>query len=163
MISRTNALTHICLITCWLALIPSCKKSDEASKNASPASSKPVWVDPNKWEPDPALPKPEITASIVILKEPLKKKISFKVVAQEANGMTVQEVQLLIKYRELDEQTKEWVYPEGKQVHKMIPFIDKGKGLFQTPIVEKALRPLAETHTDDNWTVEVLMYGPYWK
>ena len=99
----------------------------------------------------------------MIFKEPLKQKISFKVVALEANGMTVQEVQLLIKYRELDEKTKEWVYPQGKQVHKMIPFIDKGKGIFQTPIVEQPLKPLAEAGTDDNWTVEVLMYGPYWK
>ncbi len=142
-----------------IVLIPSCEKK----KAAPPASAKAVTVDLTNWKADPSLPKPVITATVEIVKEPGKKKVSMKVTAKEANGLTVHEVQITLKYRVFDKEKGEYVYPEDSMTYKMIPKIDKGEAVWQTPIVESYLRDRAWDGTDDNWETEIRRYNQYYK
>ncbi len=142
-----------------IALISSCEKK----KAASPPPVNAVTVDLTNWKADPSLPKPVITATVEIVKEPAKKKVSMKVTAKEANGLTVHEVQIALKYRVFDKEKGEYVYPENSMAYKMIPKIDKGEAVWQTPIVESYLRDKAWDGTDDNWEIEVRSYNQYYR
>ena len=149
-------LIPLCVL---MALIPSCEK-----KAAAPsARPKPAGVDLTNWKADPNLPKPVITATVEIVKEPGKKKISMKVTAKEANKLTVHEVQITLKYRVFDKEKGEYVYPENSTAYKMIPKITKGEAVWQTPIVESYLRDKAWEGTDDNWEIEIRSYNQYYK
>ena len=142
-----------------IVLIPSCEK-----KKAAPGTSpKPAAVDLSNWKADPNLPKPVITATVEIVKEPGKKKVSMKVTAKEANKLTVHEVQFALKHRGFDKEKGEYVYPEDSMTYKMIPKIEKGKAVWQTPIVETHLRDKAWEGTDDNWEIEIRSYNQYYK
>ena len=145
------------------ALLPvalnSCEKQDAG---ATRSASKPA-IDLTNWKPDPGLPKPEISAAVEIIKEPQRKKISMKVTATETKGLTVHDVQFLLKYRVFNEETRQYDYPAGMVTPKMIPKIEKGVGLFQTPIVEKHLREVAWDSENDNWEVEIRSYSQYYK
>ncbi len=142
-----------------IVLIPSCEK-----KKAAPATPpKPAGVDLSNWKADPSLAKPVITATVEIVKEPGKKKISMKVTAKEANNLTVHEVQIALKYRVFDKEKGEYVYPENMLTYKMIPKIDKGEAVWQTPIVETDLAEKAWEGTDDNWEIEIRSYNQYYK
>ncbi len=142
-----------------IVLIPSCEK--KAAPSSAPP--KPAGIDLSNWKADPNLPKPVITATVEIVKEPERKKISMKVTAKEANKLTVHEVQITLKYRVLDEEKGEYVYPEDSMTYKMIPKIEKGKAVWQTPIVEIYLRDKAWEGTDDNWEIEIRSYNQYYK
>ena len=137
----------------------SCKKEDGGT---IPAPSKPA-VDLANWKADPNLPKPQITATVEIIKDSEHKKISMKVTAEESNGLTVHEIQFMLKYRVFNEESQKHEYPEGTAIPKMIPKIEKGAGVFQTPIVEKALREVAWESNNDNWEVEIRSYNQYYK
>jgi hypothetical protein len=142
-----------------IVMISSCeKKAAPAAKRSTAAA-----VDLSNWKADPNLPKPVITATVAIVKEPEKKKISMRVTAKEANKLTVHEVQIALKYRVLDKEKGEYVYPEKSTAYKMIPKIDKGEVAWQTPIVESYLRDKAWEGTDDNWEIEVRGYNQYYK
>jgi len=146
------------LCTC-VVLIPSCEK-----KNASSGTTaKPAAVDLSNWKADPSLPKPVITAIVEIIKEPGKKKVSMKVTAKEANNLTVHEVQIALKYRVFDKEKGEYTYPENSMTYKMIPKIEKGEAVWQTPIVETYLQDKAWEGTDDNWEIEIRSYNQYYK
>ena len=156
------------LIWVGVALLPvalnSCEKQDAG---ATRGASKPA-VDLTNWKPDPGLPKPEISAAVEIIKEPFikepqRRKISMKVTATETSGLTVHEVQFLLKYRVFNEETRQYDYPSGMVTPKMIPRIEKGVGLFQTPIVEKHLREVAWDSENDNWEVEIRSYNQYYR
>ena len=142
-----------------IVLIPSCEKK----KGASGTPAKPPAVDLSNWKADPSLPKPVITATVEIVKEPGKKKVSMKVTAKEANKLTVHEVQIALKYRVFDKEKGEYVYPENSTTYKMIPKIEKGEAVWQTPIVESHLRDKAWEGTDDNWEIEIRSYNQYYK
>ncbi len=142
-----------------IVLIPSCEKN----KAASPPPAKAAAVDLTNWKADPSLPKPVITATVEIVKEPGKQKVSIKVTAKEANGLTVHEVQIALKYRVFDKEKGEYVYPENSMTYKMIPKIEKGIAVWQTPIVESYLRDKAWEGTDDNWEIEIRSYNQYYK
>ncbi len=151
-----------------LRLLPLCalivlNLSCEKKKAASGTSVKPTAVDLSNWKADPSLPKPVITATVEIVKEPGKKKVSMKVTAKEANNLTVHEVQIALKYRVLDKETGEYVYPENSMTYKMIPKIEKGETVWQTPIVESYLLDKAWEGTDDNWEIEIRSYNQYYK
>lgn len=123
----------------------------------SPATEE---ADPETAGVDEELPEPDITTKIEIVEEPEKNKISFKVTATEAHGLTVKEVFIEISYRSFDEEKKEWVFDPRLRTIKLIPVIEKGgPTIYQTPIVEPDLKPLALASTDDNWTVKVERYG----
>ncbi len=143
----------------FIVLIPSCEKK----KAASGTTVKPVAVDLSNWKADPSLPKPVITAIVEIIKEPGKKKVSMKVTAIEANNLTVHEVQIALKYRVFDKEKGEYTYPENSMTYKMIPKIEKGEAVWQTPIVETYLQDKAWEGTDDNWEIEIRSYNQYYK
>ena len=142
-----------------IVLIPSCEKKKAATGTAPKTAS----VDLSNWKADPNLPKPVITATVEIVKEPAKKKVSMKVTAKEANNLTVHEVQFALKYRVFDKEKGEYVYPEGSITYKMIPKIEKGAAVWQTPIVEHYLQDKAWEGTDDNWEIEIRSYNQYYK
>ena len=153
-----NALFWLGVVLVPLTLT-SCKKEDGGT---SLAPSKPA-VDLTNWKPDPNLPKPQITATVEIIKDSEHQKISMKVTAEESTGLTVHEIQFVLKYRVFNEESQEHEYPEGMAVPKMIPKIEKGAGVFQTPIVEKVLREVAWDSDNDNWEVEIRSYNQYYK
>ncbi len=153
-----NPLALAGFVLCAL-FFPSCKKQE--SVGTKPAD-KPA-VDLTNWKPDPNLPKPELSAKVEIVKEPERKKVSMKVTATEANGLTVHEVHFEIKYRVFNDQTKQYDYPEHMLAYKMIPKVEKGIGVFQTPFVERELRDLAWNGEDDNWEVQIRGYNQYYK
>ncbi len=142
-----------------IVLIPSCEKK----KAATGTAPKTAAVDLSNWKADPNLPKPVITATVEIVKEKEKGKVSMKVTAKEANNLTVHEVQIVLKYRVFDKEKGEYVYPEESIAYKMIPKIEKGKAVWQTPIVENYLRDKAWEGTDDNWEIEIRSYHQYYK
>ncbi len=156
--SLSIVLRLIALCT-LIVLIPSCDKK----KASSGTTAKPAVVDLSDWKADPSLPKPVITATVEIVKEPGKQKVSMKVTAKEANGLTVHEVQIALKYRVFDKEKGEYVYPEDSMAFKMIPKIDKGEAVWQTPIVESYLRDKAWDGTDDNWEIEIRSFNQYYK
>ncbi len=127
-----------------------------------PPPPKPA-LDLTNWKADPSLPKPDLTPSVEIIKEHERKKVSMRVTVTEANGLTVHEVHFVLKYREKNPKTGEYEYPENKFAYKIIPKVDKGKGVFQTPIVEKMLLDVAWKGEDDNWEVEIKGYNQYYK
>ena len=45
----------------------------------------------------------------------------------------------------------------------MIPKIEKGGAVWQTPIVERYLQDKAWEGTDDNWEIEIRSYNQYYK
>ncbi len=130
----------------------SCKKEQPAPKQ----------IDLREWTADPSLPKPEITTTVKIIKEPERQKISMQVEAREAHGLTVHEVHFRLKYR-IRGENGEYTYPDDLWALKMIPKITQGKGEFKTPIVELHLRDKAWQSTDDNWEAEVMQYNQYYK
>lgn len=134
----------------------------EKSSPPPPPAPKPA-IDLTNWKADPSLPKPVLTPSVEIIKEHERKKVSMKVTVTEANGLTVHEVHFVIKYREKNSETGEYTYPENRFAYKMIPKIDKGKGVFQTPFVEKMLVDVAWQGEDDNWEIEIKGYNQYYK
>ncbi len=142
-----------------IVLIPSCEKK----KGSAGTTAKPATVELSDWKADPSLPKPVITATVEIVKEPGKKKVSMKVTAKEANELTVHEVQIALKYRVFEKEKGEYFYPEDSMTYKMIPKIEKGKAVWQTPIVEIYLRDKAWEGTDDNWEIEIRSYNQYYK
>ena len=154
-----SIVVRLSLLCTLIVLIPSCDKK----KAASGTTVKPAAVDLSNWKADPSLPKPIITATVEIIKEPGKKKVSMKVTAKEANNLTVHEVQIALKYRVLDKETGEYVYPENSMTYKMIPKIEKGETVWQTPIVESYLLDKAWEGTDDNWEIEIRSYNQYYK
>ena len=94
-----------------------------------PPAPKPA-IDLTNWKADPSLPEPVLTPSVEIIKEHERKKVSMKVTVAEANGLTVHEVHFVIKYREKNPETGEYEYPDNRFAYKMIPKVDKGKGVF---------------------------------
>lgn len=132
-------------------------------KSSPPPPPPKPTVDLTNWKADPSLPEPVLTPKVEIIKEHERKKVSMKVTVTEANGLTVHEVHFLIKYREKNPETGEYEYPENRSAYKMIPKVDKGKGVFQTPFVEKMLVDVAWQGEDDNWEIEIKGYHQYYK
>ena len=154
-----STVLRLTLLCSLIVLIPSCEK-----KAATPSThATPTGIDLTDWKADPNLPKPDITATVEIVKEPGKQKVSMKVTAKEANGLTVHEVQIALKYRVFDKEKGEYVYPENSMTYKMIPKIEKGEAVWQTPIVESYLRDKAWDGTDDNWEIEIRSFNQYYK
>ena len=154
-----SILSRLMPLCALFVLVPSCeKKNADSSKTIKPAA-----IDLSNWKADPSLPKPVITATVEIVKEPAKKKVSMKVTAKEANNLTVHEVQFALKYRVFDKEKGEYTYPENSMALKMIPKIEKGVRVWQTPIVESYLQDKAWEGTDDNWEIEIRSYNQYYK
>lgn len=149
----TICITGFCAIG-----VVACKE-----KSSPPPPPPKPTVDLTNWKADPSLPEPVLTPKVEIIKEHERKKVSMKVTVTEANGLTVHEVHFLIKYREKNPETGEYEYPENRSAYKMIPKVDKGKGVFQTPFVEKMLVDVAWQGEDDNWEIEIKGYNQYYK
>lgn len=132
-------------------------------KNSTPPPPPKPAIDLTNWKADPSLPKPVLTPSVEIIKEPERKKISMKVTVTEANGLTVHEVHFVIKYRTKNPETGEYEYPENRLAYKMLPKVSKGKGVFKTPFVEKMLVEVAWQGENDNWEIEIKGYNQYYK
>lgn len=139
------------------------KAIEQAKEIAKKQAAKEQEANLGNWKPDPNLPKPEITAKVEIVKEPERKKVSMKVSATEANGLTVHEVQFVLKYRSYNKKRRRYVYPKDMFTYKMIPKIEKGLAVWTTPIVESHLRDKAWEGTDDNWEVKIRSYNQYYK
>lgn len=150
-------LAAVLAVVAW----PACEKQSAGTAGQAKPSDQPI--DMTTWKPDPALPKPDIKAVVEIVKEPVRKKVSMKVTATEAHGLTVHEVHFKLKYRVLNPDTKQYDYPPNLFTPKMIPKLDKGKFVFTTPIVEPHLKDKAWEGENDNWEVEIVQYGAYFK
>lgn len=157
-IKQSNNLAPLTLAL-LAAGIGSCKPQEDAR----PAPQAKPAIDLSNWKADPKLPKPEFTTKVEIIKEPERQKVSMKVTVTETHDLTVHEVQFSLRYRVLNEETKQFEYPERMFTYKMIPKIEKGRAVFQTPIVEPNLRKVAWDSDNDNWDIEIRSFNQYYK
>lgn len=151
------------LVLLPLSLVALAFASCKPQEGTRPAPQAKPAVDLSNWKADPKLPKPEISTKVEIIKERERQKVSMKVTVTEAHDLTVHEVQFALRYRVLNEETKQFEYPERMFTYKMIPKIEKGRAVFQTPIVEPNLRKVAWDSDNDDWDIEIRSFNQYYK